>query len=132
MEYRIITFRLPAFMIAQESSPIFGQSAAHGLDANSDAQERRSLISHDGDTGCTSSWENRPHKSASFGTQLAALCWIRLVDPVAYSQAFPYVNELVASLHIVDDPSQVGFYSGILVCLFLISLLQCLFPSEVS
>ncbi|PFH50071.1 hypothetical protein AMATHDRAFT_146091 [Amanita thiersii Skay4041] len=45
--------------------------------------------------------------------QLAALCATRLVDPVAFTQVFPYINEFLASLHLTDNPSQIGFYSGV-------------------
>jgi hypothetical protein len=58
--------------------------------------------------------------------QLAALCVARLVDPIAFSHIFPYINELIIDLHMVDDPSQVGFYSGVVVGLILSSrFLRC-------
>ncbi|KAF8551946.1 MFS general substrate transporter [Imleria badia] len=43
--------------------------------------------------------------------QLAALVTVRIVDPIAYTQIFPYINQLLADLHIAA-PEQVGFYSG--------------------
>ena len=49
--------------------------------------------------------------------QLAALCSFRLADPVAFTQIFPYINEFMNDLHVTDDPSQIGFYSGVVVCL---------------
>jgi hypothetical protein len=48
-------------------------------------------------------------------SQLAALCFIRLADPIAFTQLFPYVNEFISDLHIIDDPSKIGFYSGLVV-----------------
>jgi predicted component of type VI protein secretion system len=48
---------------------------------------------------------------------LAALCAVRLVDPIVFTQIFPYVNEMIDNLHLTDDPSQLGFYSGLVVCL---------------
>lgn len=53
--------------------------------------------------------------------QLAALCIVRLVEPVAFTQLFPYVNEFMSDLHLTDDPSRVGFYSGLVVCCILVS-----------
>ena len=47
--------------------------------------------------------------------QLAALCTVRLVEPIAFTQLFPYVNEFMSDLHLTDDPSRVGFYSGLVV-----------------
>jgi len=48
--------------------------------------------------------------------QLTALCIVRLVDPIAFTQLFPYVNEFMSDLHLTDDPSKIGFYSGLVVC----------------
>ncbi|KAF8350832.1 major facilitator superfamily domain-containing protein [Amanita rubescens] len=46
--------------------------------------------------------------------QLATLCISRMIDPIAFTQVFPYINEFLASLHVADnDPSRIGFYSGI-------------------
>lgn len=49
--------------------------------------------------------------------QLTALCIAKLSDPISYSQIFPYINELLMVLHVTDDPSKVGFYSGLVVCI---------------
>lgn len=48
--------------------------------------------------------------------QLAALCAIRLADPIAFTQIFPYVNEMMESFGLATNPSQIGFYSGLVVC----------------
>lgn len=48
--------------------------------------------------------------------QLATLCAIRLADPVAFTQIFPYVNEMMEKFG-VAEPSKTGFYSGLVVCL---------------
>ncbi|KAJ7889955.1 major facilitator superfamily domain-containing protein [Mycena olivaceomarginata] len=45
--------------------------------------------------------------------QLTALCIARLSDPISYTQIFPYINEFLITLHVTDDPSRIGFYSGI-------------------
>ncbi|KAA1474864.1 MFS general substrate transporter [Dentipellis sp. KUC8613] len=55
--------------------------------------------------------------------QLACLCIVRLVDPIAFTQIFPYVNEMMADLHLTDDPSRIGFYSGIVESSFAIAQL---------
>jgi hypothetical protein len=47
--------------------------------------------------------------------QLAALCGVRLIDPIAFSQVFPYVNEMIDDLRLTSDPSRIGFYSGLVV-----------------
>jgi len=49
--------------------------------------------------------------------QLAALCTVRIADPIAFTQVFPYINEFMNDLHLADgDPSKIGFYSGLVVC----------------
>ncbi|KAJ7176108.1 MFS general substrate transporter [Mycena crocata] len=45
--------------------------------------------------------------------QLTALCIARLSDPISYTQIFPYINEFLTILHVTDDPSKIGFYSGL-------------------
>lgn len=47
--------------------------------------------------------------------QLASLCAVRLVDPIAFTQIFPYVNEMMEWLHVTEDHSKIGFYSGMVV-----------------
>ena len=59
-------------------------------------------------------------KSKAKGTpipkaQLAVLCAVRLVDPIAFTQIFPYVNEMMEHLHLTNDPNKIGFYSGVVV-----------------
>ncbi|KAF8125163.1 major facilitator superfamily domain-containing protein [Boletus edulis] len=43
--------------------------------------------------------------------QLGALVAVRIVDPIAYTQIFPYINQLLVDLRIAA-PERVGFYSG--------------------
>lgn len=49
--------------------------------------------------------------------QLATLCTVRLVDPIMFTQIFPYVNEMIDHLHLTEDRSKTGLYSGLVVCL---------------
>ncbi|KAN0075327.1 Major facilitator superfamily domain containing protein [Tylopilus felleus] len=55
--------------------------------------------------------------------QLAALCTVRIVEPIAFTQLFPYVNEFMSDLHLTDDPSRVGFYSGLVESAFALAQL---------
>ncbi|KAJ7702315.1 major facilitator superfamily domain-containing protein [Mycena rosella] len=52
---------------------------------------------------------------------LAAVCISRLTDPIAYTQIFPYINEFLILLHVTDDVSKIGFYSGLVESAFAIS-----------
>jgi len=58
---------------------------------------------------------------------LICLCLIRLVEPVAFTQIFPYVNEMMAHIHLTNDPSRVGFYSGLAESAFSISSLLSIY-----
>ncbi|GLB35092.1 putative peptidase family M13 [Lyophyllum shimeji] len=60
--------------------------------------------------------------------QLALLCFLRLLDPLNFTQIFPYVNELVKDLHVSEDPSKVGFYSGLLESSFAVCQMLMMFP----
>ncbi|KAG9119728.1 hypothetical protein FRC07_005099, partial [Ceratobasidium sp. 392] len=46
--------------------------------------------------------------------QLLSVCISRIAEPLAYSQIFPYVNQMVWDLGVTDNPKKVGFYSGII------------------
>ncbi|KAI0748012.1 MFS general substrate transporter [Daedaleopsis nitida] len=52
---------------------------------------------------------------------LATLCVVRLVDPIVFTQIFPYVNEMIEHLHLTEDPSKIGFYSGVVESSFAIA-----------
>lgn len=55
-----------------------------------------------------------PHTPLA-AAQFALLCALRFVDPLTFTQIFPYINQLLSALHLVDDPAKVGFYSGLVV-----------------
>ena len=56
-----------------------------------------------------------PYSSPLPVVQLAILCAVRLMDPVTFTQIFPYINQFLTRLHLVEDQSQIGFYSGLVV-----------------
>ena len=47
--------------------------------------------------------------------QLAVLCVVRLLEPIGFTQLFPYINEMVIKLNMIDHPSEAGFVSGLVV-----------------
>ena len=65
-----------------------------------------------------------PYKSPLPVLQLAILCAVRLMDPVTFTQIFPYINQFLTRLHLVEDQSQIGFYSGLVVRIFELSCLR--------
>ncbi|KDQ16314.1 hypothetical protein BOTBODRAFT_31015 [Botryobasidium botryosum FD-172 SS1] len=61
--------------------------------------------------------------------QLFTLCFARLVDPIAMTQIFPYINQMIEDLHVTDDPSRVGFYSGVVDSIFSLAQLLAIYHS---
>ncbi|KAG8985134.1 hypothetical protein FRB93_006086 [Tulasnella sp. JGI-2019a] len=59
--------------------------------------------------------------------QLAIICLARLAEPIAYTQIFPYINQMVEELHVTDNPADVGFYSGLVDGLFSFAQLCTIF-----
>ncbi|KAI0313630.1 MFS general substrate transporter [Amylostereum chailletii] len=55
--------------------------------------------------------------------QLACLCVCRLADPIMFTQILPYVNQMMTDLHVTDDPSRIGFYSGLVESSFAVAQL---------
>ncbi|KAI6118744.1 major facilitator superfamily domain-containing protein [Pisolithus croceorrhizus] len=74
---------------------------------------------------CNAEWQatSKPPPTPLPAGQLAALCTVRLVDPIVFTQLFPYVNDFINDLHLTDDPSRIGFYSGLVESSFAISQL---------
>ncbi|TDL27292.1 MFS general substrate transporter [Rickenella mellea] len=60
-------------------------------------------------------------------TQLTTLCAIRLADPIAFTQIFPYVNQMMENFGVATNPSQVGFYSGLVESLFALAQLMSIY-----
>ncbi|KAJ8517307.1 hypothetical protein ONZ45_g5488 [Pleurotus djamor] len=60
--------------------------------------------------------------------QLSVLCLLRVLDPLAFTQIFPYINNFMQDLHLTDDPSQVGFYSGLVESVFALAQLLAIYP----
>lgn len=50
--------------------------------------------------------------------QLGVLCFLRMLDPLCYTQIFPYINQFMSDLRVAKDPSQIGFYSGLVASIY--------------
>jgi len=50
--------------------------------------------------------------------QFGVLCAVRIAEPIAFSQIFPYINEFMDDLHLTDDPKRIGLYSGLVESIF--------------
>ncbi|KAG8784198.1 hypothetical protein FRC12_018888 [Ceratobasidium sp. 428] len=58
--------------------------------------------------------QTQPTRTPVPKLQLLTVCVSRIAEPLAYSQIFPYVNQMVWDLGVTDNPKKVGFYSGII------------------
>lgn len=47
--------------------------------------------------------------------QFTVLCLLRTLDPMSFTQIFPYINQFMSDLRVTDNPSRIGFYSGLVV-----------------
>ncbi|GJJ08256.1 hypothetical protein Clacol_002466 [Clathrus columnatus] len=59
--------------------------------------------------------------------QMLTLCAVRIVDPISFTQLFPYVNEMMRDLHVTDQDSRIGFYSGLVDSMFSVSQLLSIY-----
>lgn len=51
---------------------------------------------------------------------LIVLQMLTAVQPLAFELVFPFVNQMILEIGVVDDPTQVGFYSGLIESIFAI------------
>ncbi|KAF5391871.1 hypothetical protein D9757_001790 [Collybiopsis confluens] len=70
-----------------------------------------------------------PLKRSTTRIQIAVLCLVRMCDPVAFTQIFPFINEFLAYLHVTDDPSQIGYFSGLVESTFAVSQLLFIYQT---
>ncbi|QRV89502.1 major facilitator superfamily transporter [Ceratobasidium sp. AG-Ba] len=77
-------------------------------------EERPLLYAHDIEGSVSAKPAITPIPKA----QLSALCLTRLAEPIAYTQIFPYINQMIEDLGIAKSPAQVGFYSGVVDSIF--------------
>ena len=62
--------------------------------------------------------------------QLLTLCLVRLVDPICFSQIFPYINDMLLDMGVVgpNEPERVGFYSGLIESAFSVAVAVAIYP----
>ena len=62
--------------------------------------------------------------------QLLTLCLVRLIDPICFSQIFPYINDMLLGMGVVgpNEPERVGFYSGLIESTFSVAVALAIYP----
>ncbi|TDL22143.1 MFS general substrate transporter [Rickenella mellea] len=57
-----------------------------------------------------------------------------MVQPVAFELVFPFVNQMILEIGVVDDPERVGFYSGLIESMFsfmsFLAVMPCSYLSD--
>ncbi|TFK42727.1 major facilitator superfamily domain-containing protein [Crucibulum laeve] len=90
------------------------------------ASNETTLLLHD---ESTQESQSAPEVKYPFSAvQLGLLCYLRMLDPMNFSQIFPYINQFIRDLHITEDPSQIPFYSGLVESAFAVSQLLAIYP----
>ncbi|OCF34815.1 hypothetical protein I317_04014 [Kwoniella heveanensis CBS 569] len=59
--------------------------------------------------------------------QLFIACFIRVTEPIAFTACFPFINQMIVDLGIVDDPRKTGFYAGLIESVFAVAELLTVF-----
>ncbi|KLO06636.1 MFS general substrate transporter [Schizopora paradoxa] len=60
--------------------------------------------------------------------QLLLVFGLRAVKPLMFELIFPFVNQMILEIGVVDDPEGVGFYSGLLESIFACMSFICIIP----
>ncbi|KAL2123092.1 hypothetical protein VTJ04DRAFT_3547 [Mycothermus thermophilus] len=74
---------------------------------------RPAIGEHDAEDAISDDVDDRPLPVR----QILALCYARLIEPIAYFSIFPYINEMVQRNGDLAD-TDMGFYSGLIESLF--------------
>lgn len=45
--------------------------------------------------------------------QLSIILFLRVTEPISYLVCFPFINQMLLDIGVVDDPSRAGFYAGL-------------------
>ncbi|WWC67231.1 uncharacterized protein I206_101138 [Kwoniella pini CBS 10737] len=59
--------------------------------------------------------------------QLFIACFVRVTEPIAFMACFPFINQMILELGIVDDPRKTGFYAGLIESIFAFAELLTVF-----
>ncbi|KAF9001902.1 major facilitator superfamily domain-containing protein [Cyathus striatus] len=59
--------------------------------------------------------------------QLGLLCLLRALDPMCFTQIFPYINQFLLEMEVAADPSRVGIYSGLAESMFALFQLMSIY-----
>ena len=106
----------PSSITLRDNNSEQGFSDLGYVDECTSALNESTALLSSGDQNVVESQVSKPAKMTPIPKlQLATLCLIRLLDPIGFTQLFPYINQMLVDLNVLDDPSKVGFISGLVV-----------------
>ena len=61
---------------------------------------------------------------------LLTLCLVRLIDPICFSDIFPYINDMLLDMRVVgcNAPERASFYSGLIESTFSVAVALAIYP----
>ncbi|KAF8323817.1 MFS general substrate transporter, partial [Clavulina sp. PMI_390] len=59
---------------------------------------------------------------------IGTLLLLNALGPMSYELIFPFINQMLVELEVVNDPERVGFYSGIVESVFALASLVTIMP----
>lgn len=57
--------------------------------------------------------------------QMAVVLMLRFCEPISFTSLFPYLYFMIRDFHLVDDPTQISKYTGLLAASFALSQFFC-------
>ncbi|WVQ94221.1 hypothetical protein IAU59_001299 [Kwoniella sp. CBS 9459] len=139
---------MPGTILGNESEtrPLLSSTASAAIYTNtapttSHSHSHNHNDSEDGDgdasSTCSSLTETDPRKINIINKkkaitplpkfQLFIACFIRVTEPIAFMACFPFINQMILDLGIVDDPKKTGFYAGLIESIFAVAELLTVF-----
>lgn len=60
---------------------------------------------------------------------VSAIFCLCAIQPLVFELIFPFINQMILEIGVVDDPERVGFYSGLIESIFACMSFICIIPS---
>ncbi|KAH8111331.1 MFS general substrate transporter [Phellopilus nigrolimitatus] len=113
-----------------ERTPLLSSNDRHQYEANDWQATSRPCST---ENSVASSRESERLAPFAWGPLMSILS-MALVQPLCFELIFPFINQMIVENGIVDDPEQVGFYSGFIESVFqvmsFLAVMPCSFMSD--
>ncbi|KLO06628.1 MFS general substrate transporter [Schizopora paradoxa] len=89
---------------------------------------RDSIASNTIEDGEQTGASSRPIQTSLPWRSVSAIFCLCAVQPLVFELIFPFINQMILEIGVVDDPERVGFYSGVIESLFACMSFICIVP----